>query len=283
MISIQEKEYIIFCDESEKKGKYFSNFYGGLIVGASNHDLINNRLNSLKRELNLYGEVKWAKVTDKYLPKYLTLIHAFFDEVRASRVKVRIMFTQNARQPLNLTAEDIDMEYFKLYYQFIKHSFGLEHLQPKPDGTKLRLYFDQFPDTKEKVAQFKGYLFGLPLSEKFFAARIRIAKEDIAEIASHDHVLVQCLDIVLGSIVFRLNDMHKQIPEGKKRRGKRTKAKEKLYKAILKEIYTIQPNFNIGVSTGNNLGINRWLAVYSHWLFEPKSFRFNLELKKGKR
>lgn len=30
-----EKEYIIFCDESDKYGKYYSNFYGGAIVGAS--------------------------------------------------------------------------------------------------------------------------------------------------------------------------------------------------------------------------------------------------------
>ena len=25
-----EKEYIIFCDESDKRGKYYSNFYGGV-------------------------------------------------------------------------------------------------------------------------------------------------------------------------------------------------------------------------------------------------------------
>jgi hypothetical protein len=30
-----EKEYIIFCDESDRFGKYYSNFYGGVIVGPS--------------------------------------------------------------------------------------------------------------------------------------------------------------------------------------------------------------------------------------------------------
>jgi len=47
-----EKEYIIFCDESEKEGKYYSNFYGGLLVGASQYERITQRLNAIKQELN---------------------------------------------------------------------------------------------------------------------------------------------------------------------------------------------------------------------------------------
>ena len=31
----QEKEYVVFCDESDSKGEYFSNFYGGVLVGGS--------------------------------------------------------------------------------------------------------------------------------------------------------------------------------------------------------------------------------------------------------
>lgn len=58
-----EKEYIIFCDESDREGRYYSNFYGGVIVGASNYERITRLLNEKKSELNLFGEVKWAKVT----------------------------------------------------------------------------------------------------------------------------------------------------------------------------------------------------------------------------
>lgn len=28
----QSKEYFIWCDESVKKGKFFSNFYGGVLI-----------------------------------------------------------------------------------------------------------------------------------------------------------------------------------------------------------------------------------------------------------
>ncbi len=32
--------YIIYCDESVKKGKYFSNFYGGAIINSNDLDSI---------------------------------------------------------------------------------------------------------------------------------------------------------------------------------------------------------------------------------------------------
>ncbi|MEC5395322.1 hypothetical protein [Bergeyella sp. RCAD1439] len=79
---------------------------------------------------------------------------------------------------------------------------------------------------------------------------------------------MQCLDIVLGSMSFRLNDMHKEKLQGQSRRGKRTIAKEKLYKHINSLIREIRPNFNIGISTGiDGDALNRFSHPYRHWLF----------------
>jgi hypothetical protein len=69
------------------------------------------------------------------------------------------------------------------------------------------------------------------------------------DVSSKDHVILQGLDIILGAIQFRLNDKHLEIPQGKKRRSKRTVAKEEVYKYINSRIGAIYPNFNIGVST----------------------------------
>ncbi|MBP6965484.1 MAG: DUF3800 domain-containing protein [Armatimonadetes bacterium] len=271
-----EKEYIIFCDESDKDGKYYSNFYGGVLVGASQYQRVTDRLNTLKKELNLFGEIKWAKVTQTYLPKYEQMVRAFFEEIIAGKLKVRVMFTQNALEAQGLTEEHIDQEYFILYYQFVKHAFGLRHLRTTAPQTRLRLYFDQFPDTKEKVATFKGYLHGLQHTEEFRKAGITIAKEDIAEVHSHDHVLLQCLDIVVGAMTFRLNDKHRLKRPGERLRGKRTIAKDKLYKIILQEIRKTHPGFNIGISTGRASGVrSRWTACYAHWCFRPASWVYH--------
>jgi hypothetical protein len=121
---MQEKEYILFCDESDRRGRYYSNFYGGVLVSASQYMRITDRLNEKKAALNLYAEVKWEKVTERYLDKYRQLIHMFFEEVAQGHVRVRIMFRQNAHVPKGLSLDQVELEYFLLYYQFIKHAYG---------------------------------------------------------------------------------------------------------------------------------------------------------------
>ncbi len=91
---------------------------------------------------------------------------------------------------------------------------------------------------------------------------------------------MQCLDIVLGSMAFRLNDMHKEKPEGQKRRGKKTIAKEKLYKHINKYIREIKPGFNIGISTGTNSGFDKWEHPYRHWKFTSANVEIDEKLYK---
>jgi len=271
-----EKEYILFCDESDKRGKYYSNLYGGVMVGASQYQRITNRLNERKAELHFFGEVKWDKVTGRYLENYKQLIQTFFEEVVQGHLRVRIMFRQNAHRPQGLTHEQVDLEYFLLYYQFIKHAYGLEYA---PGLIRLRLYFDTFPDTQEKSEQFKGYLLGLTKTKKW--QTIDIKREDITEVRCRDHVLLQCLDVVLGAMSFRLNDKHKEKPAGASRRGKRTIAKEKLYKSILAEIRKIHPGFNVGVSTRTyNDPRRHWEDPYLHWNFIPNHAVFDSALTK---
>lgn len=268
-----EREYIIFCDESLKRGRFYSNFYGGVLVGASQYQKVTARLENMKRELNFYGEVKWEKVTERYLPKYEALIHEFFEELRANHLKVRIMFRQNAHGAARLTPQQRDDEYFLFYYQFLKHAFGLLQwppAEPYQRQTRLRFYFDEFPEKPVKVRAFRGHLMGLQSHQRFRDARLQISNEDIAEVRSHDHVLLQCLDVVLGAMAFRLDDRHKDKPEGATRRGKRTVAKEKLYNAIRAEICTLRPNFNCGSNTGTDGDLfNLWRHAYRHWNFIP--------------
>jgi hypothetical protein len=91
---------------------------------------------------------------------------------------------------------------------------------------------------------------------------------------------MQCLDVVLGSMQFRLNDKHKEKPEGSRFRGKRTIAKEKLYKYISQRIRKIYPNFNIGVSTARSDVRNSWLHPYRHWLFKPREYEIDVSKTK---
>ena len=155
-----EKEYTLYCDESEKRGRFYSNFYAGVMVCSSQIYRIASALEKIKDELHLQGEIKWSKVTERYLEKYQAIIRAFFAEIKAGHLRVRIMFRQNVYQPQGLTEEDLKNGYFKLYYQFIKHAYGLPYTR-LTSPTRLRIYFDVFPENREAASQFKGFLLGL--------------------------------------------------------------------------------------------------------------------------
>lgn len=272
---MEHKEFFIWCDESIKKGKFYSNFYGGVLVKSKDYEFVINQLKNSTNQLNITEEIKWQKVDAFKLPAFQKLIDVFFELVQKDKIKVRIMFTHNVNKPLGLKQEHFNNEYFLLYYQFVKHHFGLPFANPSKNPIHLRLYFDDLPDTYAKRAQFKEYIKGLEKTKPFINAKIKIRKEDIVEVNSKEHLPLQLLDVVLGAMQYRLNDLHKEKPEGKKQRGKRTIAKEKLYKYINNKIREIKPNFNIGISTGIDTIEDRWNHPYRHWKFTPKDFEID--------
>jgi hypothetical protein len=265
------KEYIIYCDESVENGKYYSDFYGGALIDSIHYDTIKDSLNAKKLELNLFGEVKWSKVSANYLAKYKSLIDLYFEYIKADIIKIRIMFRQSAYQARNLSQEQKDNGFFLLYYQFVKHAFGLMHIPEEECRSEryIRLYFDELPDEKIKCEAFKSQIYGIQSLNGFVRSNLKIRRDDIDSIDSKNHVILQCMDIILGAMAFRLNNKHKEKPEGSRFRGKKTVAKEQLYKHILAHIRDITPNFNIGISTGGG-NADKWDQKYRHWKFIPR-------------
>jgi hypothetical protein len=274
-------QYIIYMDESNDEGPFYGNFYGGALVRSQDFMRINEILEAKKQELNIHREVKWQRVTLPYADKYIALMDLFFDLIKEDLVKIRIMFTHNFRQATNLTREQQANEYQMLYYQFFKHAFGLRYSNPNSlENLSLRIYFDELPVAPKVASTFKDYIERLQYTREFSEATLHIKKEDITEVKSDQHVLLQYMDVILGAMYFRLNDLHKVIPEGERTRGKRTVAKEKVYKHINKRIRQIYPNFNIGVSTGTRELKDRWEHPYRHWLFIPSEHRISPEFAK---
>ncbi len=277
------REIIIYCDESDSNGKFYSNFYGGVLIQSQHLAYVQELIKKKKEELNFKGEVKWQKVSSNYLSKYIELMDTYFELTKQGKLKTRIMFTQNCHIPQGLEQYHYEHKYFLLYYQFIKHSFGLRYANTYDEPMHIRIYFDKLPDTKEKCQLYKDHIHGLNRYREFQKSKIIIPRDQIAEVISHNHDILQCLDIVLGSMQFRLNDKHKEILAGKIQRGKRTIAKEKLYKHINRRIREIYPNFNIGITTGvQGDKSNRWKHPYRHWLFMPAEKKVDFGKTKGK-
>ena len=277
-------EYIVYLDESVSKGEYCSDFFGGVLVSAHDFDEVNSSIALAKERNNLFQEVKWTKVTENYLEKYKAIIDVFFHYVKTGQLKMRVMFRQNAKIPNNLTQVQIHNKYHLLYYQFVKHAFGFQFCNPELEhDVFLHLYFDKIPDTATQNEEFKSHILGLQYLKGFQASRIKIRKDDIVEIDSKKHPILQCMDIVLGAMAFKLNQLDRIKDPITNKRGKKTIAKENLYKHILKNIQALgRPHFNIGVSTSNLDKKSRWSDPYRHWLFEPRSFREDRSMYKKK-
>jgi hypothetical protein len=262
-------QYIIYCDESDDKGTFYSNFYGGALVKASDRENIEAELRATMGGIN--GEAKWTKITQLHEDGYTEFADKFLDMVAAGRIKMRVMFTQNIHRTDHIEHYEEDARYFKLYYQFIKHAFGLMFCNDSQEHiVRIAVYLDDAPDTSAALNNFKDYLASLSVLPDFFRVRVIVDKDNIAEVNSKDHAILQAVDVVLGAIQFRLNEHHKAIPKGKRQRGKRTRAKERVYKFINKRLRSIYPGFNIGVTTGQADGPQvRWTHAYRHWCFKP--------------
>ena len=261
-------EYTLYCDESVSKDKKYGDFFGCCMIEAHNLQPVIQALETCKTNNGFKGEIKWTKVTDQYLEKYVNVMRLFFSFVAENKIKVRIMFRKTENQYSAISISNSE-KYFKLYYQFIKHAFGFAYTYDM-SPFNLRIYLDQLPAKREDCDEFKTFLAALPRTSILRNCALRIRKEQIAEIRSDEHVLLQCVDIVMGAMQFRLNQHHKDKPEGQCRRGKKTVAKENLYKVIYSEICKIYPHFNIGISTGTGGNLKmHWEGAYRHWLFVP--------------
>ena len=273
--------YYIWCDESDKHGEYYSNFYGGVLVKSEDYDFVLRESAAFVERLGINEEIKWQKVNEHWFDKYSKIVDFVFKLLSDGKIKIRIFFRNNQYVPVGLTREQIRKEYPMLYYQFIKHAFGLQYSNQTQEPVFIHLMLDDIPLKGSDKEEFKNYIFGLNFDESFKKANIHIHKDEISEVDSSKHIMLQFMDLILGAVCFRLNNKHKIKDQATGRRGKRTILKEKLYRHINSRIREIYPNFNIGISTGCNDFSDRWTHPYRHWTFIPTSSIRDISLSKG--
>lgn len=265
--------YYIWLDESDKEGKYYSNFYGGILIDSEAYGEV-LRLSQIEiAKVGLANEeIKWQKVNSYTFDKYKDIVDFIFFLLKSGKIKIRIFFRNNQYVPVGLTNEQKRHDYQLLYYQFIKHAFGLKYSNSEKKETNIKLLLDDMPLKGADSKVFKDYIFGLNFDDGFRNAHLHINREDICEVDSKKHIPLQFMDLILGAMCFRLNDKHKIKDPVTGKRGIRTKLKEQLYKYINQKIRELHPGFNIGISTGITELSDRWNDPYRHWSFKPTNY-----------
>jgi hypothetical protein len=187
--------YNLYCDESthlENDGMPYM-LLGYVCVPY--HQLVwhKQQIEEIKDKHHFFGEIKWSKVSKSKHLFYQDIIDYFF----ASDLAFRAIVVRKDQIISGYEGETYDSFYYKMYYQLIHH---------KLDMTKrYNIYLDIKDNlSAQKVGKLKDILqmqYGVI--------------QNLQNIRSHESVLMQVADLLMGAINYHLRGERKMIAKNK--------------------------------------------------------------------
>lgn len=279
MTTPPKREFRIYADEawthhSPPKRRYWC-FFGGIAGSESAIDNLDRRLKAVKKAVKIKSEVKWSSVTPGTQHLYIKLLDEFFDQLEANDLRYRQFFTSReyvyVPEPDETARTDLDIQ-FRLYYQFLKHSFSFGTLPPAPGHTQVVIRLDTHSSQKHKDDLTK---FVEELPSKLELPRTTFK---VKFVPSHHHLVLQACDVVMGAAGSYGNKMHESRSAGQRGQTKRQKARYKVARHIYERIRTLDKKergtsaFNWFETTG---GTRRWNDSLRIWKFRPSRYQLD--------
>lgn len=186
------KTFNIYCDESchlENDHKPYM-FLGKISVAYNQVKLHTESIQELKRKHHFYAEIKWTSVSKSKLRFYEELIDYFFSTDLQFRA-IGVAKAQINNGAFNQTYDDF---YYKMYYYLLNHNLN-------------SLYtYNVYLDIKDTLSAFKVNKLKEVLNAKFGVFR------NLQNIRSHESLLLQLTDLIMGAISYHHNDEKKLNP-----------------------------------------------------------------------
>lgn len=184
------KTFNIYCDESchiENDHKKFM-FLGSVSSAYNQVKLHTENINDLKKKHNFYAEVKWSKVSKSKLRFYLDLVDYFF----ATDLQFRTVGVEKSKINNDAFNQTYDDFYYKMYYRLLNHNIN--------STFKYNVYLD----IKDTLSAYKVNKLKDILNTKFGVFR------NVQNIRSHESIIMQMADFLMGAISYLHNDAHQQ-------------------------------------------------------------------------
>jgi len=145
--------YHIYCDESRQtKDRYM--VIGGIIIPEENVDIFNQTMEKFRQEENMRAELKWSKVTNQKLAKYLRFVDYFFALNNTDKLHFHATIIDNHRMDYKRFSKgDREEGFYKFYYELLLQSFG----RHADSHTKFFIYLEFSSVPKIESAQ-KTYI-----------------------------------------------------------------------------------------------------------------------------
>ena len=199
-----DKTFNIYCDESchlENDHKDFM-FLGSVSSAYNQVRLHTARINELKKKHRFYAEIKWSKVSQSKIHFYLELIDYFF----ATDLKFRAIGVEKSKINNQNFAQTYDEFYYKMYYQLLNHKINSCYS------------YNVYLDIKDTLSAYKVRRLREILNTRYGVFR------NVQNIRSHESVLMQLSDFLMGTISYYKNN-----------KEKRNQAKVQLTERIIKK------------------------------------------------
>ena len=278
---MSQVEYEIHADEAWTHNgnplKRYWCFIGGLFGSVGDLDRLDKQLRLLKLDHGIESEVKWSKITVDRLPGYTAFIDCVFDFLWKHEIRYRQIFLDRSyvhydnyqKDPKNLYNLDVQ---FKVYYQLIKHHFGIKSMPSHRDGAKIYLRLDDFSSQKHKD-RLEGFVNDLP--QRLERPDIQFA---ISYVNSARNLRIQICDLLMGAAGSYGNKMHDERSKGRRGMSEKQKIRLKLCKHIYDHLRKLSCGergthaFNWFESTGASSPEDGYKNKVRIWKFIPKAY-----------
>lgn len=266
--------FAIYADEAwthEKPLNRYHFFFGGLLGASSDMQDLELRLKALQNKYNDRREIKWSNLSKRNYNLYIDFIDCFKDFVSSKNIKYRQMFKDRSFHYIAHPSNDSLEGQYKLYYQFLKHSFGLKHI---PNiGCSICIYLDHHSNHAHQRA-LQEFTNSLPKLLNRHDMRIQISF-----INSRQSRALQLCDLLMGAAGYYGNKLHDRRVIGKRGMNASQKIKLAFCKYVyncLKEIDRVDRGsgaFNWFESTGTNSSpLNHFNHKIRIWKFIPSNY-----------
>jgi hypothetical protein len=200
-------EYELYSDERYQDSS--SLLLGGVICTEQRRAILESALRKVRSEATLTHEMRWAKVSKKYLDAYKAWIDVFFDDPypRFSLLRVNLSdpLWQSFRPRFDRRSTKDD-KLASVFYQFLLVSFG-----PLRDTKRWWVYPDAGFFSRDTMLDRVEFLFNRTYKKAFGPKTSRIIRMARAQ-DSKSEDLIQLADVLLGAIGCDVSGRHPESP-----------------------------------------------------------------------
>lgn len=184
-------KYEVYCDEScieaifDKEAHKYS-VIGGVWIPAHYRKELKEELNVIKEKYAIKGELKWNKVSPKYIDLYKEIVSLFFSSCNI-RFRVIVLDASNINNEVYNQSSG-ELGFYKFYYQLIQHWLY--------DNNAYSIFLDH------KINAYKSRVHEL---WRILRYSTNADIENVQALPSEESVIIQLADILTGAVAARFN------------------------------------------------------------------------------